>query len=153
MSRFSLVIDEACGEIPERWKTGLLPRMGANTKIGEAAEIHQGGRKLYLHRKRHSLLWLTVDNDGAKWAAKKEDYSWAGPLWKLLEDGADTPEDRRALAFGLKVPCGKCAIHWRQVLRDRPPPLESNEAFRAWAQKERNNIARSKGLPTWPAAD
>lgn len=76
-----------------------------------------------------------------------------GPaLWKELEAGADTPDERWRLAFGMlqKLPCGECKTHWQKALTERPPDVETAEAFRRWVWSEHNLINARKGKPELP---
>lgn len=75
-------------------------------------------------------------------------------LWKLLEAGAETPEKRLALARSMlqRLPCGPCAKEWGAAMEERPPAVETKEAWDRWLWGEHNRINErlGKGFFPWP---
>lgn len=147
-----MIIHPSCGEIAPVVQARL-------EKL--AAPLRRGATMPY--RSKEASYWIARDAFGGLRISMARDENFPKPaprdntalfhaLWKELEDGADTPQARLALAVGMltRIPCGTCRPHWAAALHDTPPGTETAEAFRAWVDARHNEIARRLGKPEWP---
>lgn len=108
-------------------------------------ELHLGPERPEHVEVPSGALGVTIINTGPPDAAV-----WGPPLWRELAAGAPTPEERRALAFGMlpRIPCGECRGHWQPALHDTPPEVfETAAAFEQWVFDRYNDIRRRKEKP------
>lgn len=83
---------------------------------------------------------------------------WGPPLWARLHTGArllQTPAERLALVAEItaELPPGcSCRNHWRTLLRDLPPAVDSAGEFWLWSVMAHNAVRQRKGQPVFPLA-
>jgi hypothetical protein len=91
-------------------------------------------------------------------ARKKELIETAGPLlWGELHRWARTADLATAgkwLAdFAMRVPCGECRRHWREMMKRTPPDVSSREALFAWSVERHSEVSDRLGKPTMTVED
>lgn len=86
-------------------------------------------------------------------ARKQELIETAGPLlwaelhrWALTADLANVTDWLKA--FAMRLPCGTCRQHWREMLNRTPPHLSSNDALFAWTVERHSEVSAKLGKPT-----
>lgn len=151
-SRERLLIDATCGDIPAKWFDSVISDAAAALKKDGAVNTIVGGPagQYFLLRMPHGVHRLSVT--GIPATAPAKDFAWAAPLWKLLEQGADTPDGRRTLAQSMtaKLPCGPCKVSWPEALKGLTEEhLATPGAFHRWVWSRRQEIAKSKGREVW----
>lgn len=142
--------------IPDPWKPLIFAQAAGSEKrrpmaIGETCELGGPQGTLFMLRQDETTLVVSRDPLKPEWVAPNE-FAWADPLWRELDQSAPTPAERRALAESMvpRLPCGPCRKGWRAVLRELTDEhLATDDAFRRWCWARRQDIAESKGKPRW----
>lgn len=55
-------------------------------------------------------------------------------------------------AFAASIPCEECRAHWREIVRESPPPTRNHLAYFDWTWRAHNTVNARLGKPQYDQA-